>query len=263
MLMKLFKYDIKYLMRNISVFYLFTIISAVIYALIHSIKNSFTIFAIIEPLFAVFLFILLLGTILYSFYLGIKRFYQNTLKDEGYLTNTLPVKKSTIVLARLLANTLTMICTTAVCIIIAFLIDYESFDLSSLGNEVVPGLNGYAFLIIIIFILISQFATYATSFYSALSLGNKHNSNKIIWSIIYGIGIYIAMQTISIITIVIYALLMSSGNADFAVYLTESGTSQSTIILQLLTIAFTLNIIYTVINFFITTYTLKNKLNLE
>ena len=262
MLGKLLKYDLKSLFKAIIPLYLFVVLSAVFTIIAYKLGWNFTIFQILKFTFSTLFVISILVVLIFSFFIGVRRFYQNMLKDEGYLTNTLPIKKSSLIFSKLLASIIVMICSTIICLLAIILIELRSFDISQLNSEVVPGINGYGLAALIIIVAITQMMAYLSSFYNALSLGHKHSNNKMIFSIIYGIVIYVAIQVISSIGLIIFLNLANYGSLVTMEFST-SNSNISTLMLQMFGFAVIANIIYTTINFIMTKITLKNNLNLE
>ncbi|MDF9867033.1 magnesium-transporting ATPase (P-type) [Bacilli bacterium PM5-3] len=258
MLKKLLKYDLKSLFKSIIPLFLFSIISLAIF-LFTKLFDNYSIFNIISGIFNLLFIVSLLAILFASFFISIKRFYQNVLKDEGYLTNTLPVKKSSIVLSKLLSSAILMIVSALVCFLLTWASDFNNYDFSSLFEEIYPGFYGYTMALIVCAVIFFQTLALISAFYSSLSIGYSFNNHKNKKSILAGIVTYILMQVITIASIVL--LLYSF---DVAVVYTETTDLESIkLAVYILLLAMGLNIFYTIVNYLISTKMLDKKLNLE
>lgn len=205
MLKKLLKYDIKGTSKNLIPFYGIVLLLSVLVRLSGIIKEHFPITGFINAMMLLFFIIAVIAIVFYTFFVAIRRFYQTVLKDEGYLTNTLPVKRSNIILSQILTALIfiiTSIIVMASSLFIAFyskenfkyLIDFTA-DLSLMGTK--PWV-AYSYAGIM---LLLSYITYIIVFILALILGHQKSKNKIAYSFMYGIIIYCILQVISLLAL--------------------------------------------------------------
>ena len=95
MLVKLLKYDLKYMIRNMGVFYILSIVFAIITRVFLNLEQSVMI-NIIGKISAGFLYSALANILLNTMIRSWIRFRDSLYKDESYLTHTLPVTKNDI-----------------------------------------------------------------------------------------------------------------------------------------------------------------------
>jgi hypothetical protein len=183
------------------------------------------------------------------------------LRDEGYLTNTLPVKKSSIVCAKLIASAI-MVISSSIFVFLMLMIGEESFResvwwiLRNLNSEIESGtaIKGWMMILLVILAQLVQSLSYISGIFNALSIGYSKSGNKLLNSFVAGIIIYFIMQIISMIVMVSYfSSVIIYGTSDFWIHE----------IIGLLFITIILGAIFTLINYFMSVYMIEKKLNLE
>ena len=95
MLKKLLKYDLKYMLKNMSVFYILTIFFALTTRLFFSL-NQTIIIQVISQISVGIMYALIANTLINTLMRSWLRFRDSIYKDEAYLTHTLPVSKNNI-----------------------------------------------------------------------------------------------------------------------------------------------------------------------
>ena len=95
MLNKLLKYDLKYMLKNMSIFYILAIFFAITTRILFSIEQT-VIIKLIGQISVGCLFSMLASILINVMMRSWVRFRDSVYKDEGYLTNTLPVTKNDI-----------------------------------------------------------------------------------------------------------------------------------------------------------------------
>ena len=101
MLGKVLKYDLKRLGQSLTPLYIITLILSVVVLGGSYLTDINQLFTIAYGTVLLFFIVLLMAVGIGTFFLSIQKFYQNLLKDEGYLTNTLPVTKNTLILSKI------------------------------------------------------------------------------------------------------------------------------------------------------------------
>lgn len=206
MLKKLLKYDIKETSKNLLPFYGIVVLLSILVRLSEFIKEQFPITSFINAMTLLFFIIAIIAIIFYTFFVAIRRFYQTVLKDEGYLTNTLPVKRSNIILSKIITALIFIIASIIIMISSLFIAFYskegfKSFiDLINSNLSIMGTKPWIAYLYTGIMLLLS-YMTYIIVFILALILGHQKSKNKIAYSFMYGIIIYCILQVISVIAL--------------------------------------------------------------
>ena len=90
MLNKLLKYDLKYMVKNMSIFYILSIFFAITTRILFNLKQS-VIINIIGQISVGCMFAMLANTLINTIMRSWVRFRDSIYKDESYLTHTLPV----------------------------------------------------------------------------------------------------------------------------------------------------------------------------
>ncbi|MBQ7707854.1 MAG: hypothetical protein IJT72_08770 [Lachnospiraceae bacterium] len=154
-----------------------------------------------------------LFALLAVFFYPLYDFRNRLFKDQGYLTNTLPVKTSTLMIGRLIVDILTYI---SAAIVIPFSICLAAMDFRIYGKlfDLVIELIGYIttdvsnvlVLTMIILVLLTFLAGMLLSqwmFNAAYAFGHSFSNNKKVMSIIGMLIFYAAFQVLSIFFLVI------------------------------------------------------------
>ena len=186
MLKKLLKYDLKALYKSLIPIYATTLILSVTMKILDIIQEKITIFSFMYG-FTLMVFILaLFVTFLYTFFVSVRHYYNNILKDAAYLTHTLPVGKGPLVLSQCIAAFITFT-TSILIIVVALLIPFYRVDLVkdvltllALGIE---GVEKPLYYMSLFVVLMLSYIEYIVAFMLALSLGHSKISNKIVNSL--------------------------------------------------------------------------------
>lgn len=199
------------------------------------------------------------------------RFYKNLYTDEGYLMHTLPVTPRELILSKAITAFCWMMITTllilfSVCAI--FLSAYLKFGVEELGdlsemyfslNEFVVEVYGMSltgFCVYMIFSLVIGSLSGIFTIYASISLGQLFNRHKVLGSILCYIGIYFAMQILTMIVMIPYCVKLFSFDyfADSSMGLYMKYKLFSTMILSG---------IAAIVCYYITEMMMKKKLNLD
>jgi len=123
MLNKLLKYDLKYMIKNMSIFYILTIFFAITTRILFSLEQTVMI-NIISQISVGCLFAMLANTLINVMMRSWVRFRDSIYKDEAYLTHTLPVTKNDIYNSKFIQTLIFFIVSFAVIIISLFITYY-------------------------------------------------------------------------------------------------------------------------------------------
>lgn len=188
MLGKLIKYDLKYIYKQLFVFYLIVLSCAIVARLTNFETNSFIIIFIHE--FA--------QGCAYGFSFGMfvnatmrtwARFHQNFYKDESYLTHTLPIPRPTLWSAKFLSS-LIVVLISGLTLIAALLIMTPFNELIhgwSLNNP--DALRFYLTMFVATFF---QIAYIVQCGFTGILIGHRNNNNRAVHSVIWGLVTYFA-----------------------------------------------------------------------
>lgn len=253
MLEKVLKYDFKYMGKMLFPLYVMTIGVCLLTRLLYMGAEHFKVFEVLSLLTNVTGLLLLVATVVLTFVMVVKRFYTTLFKEEGYLTNVLPVKMETHILSKLICSLIFNILAVLV-FIGSFFIMYYSIELTEGMASFIEIFKQIIFYSIILIILTLQ--SYEMLVYAAYSIGQRKNKNKMLYSIISGIGLYFIPQIISLIAIGV-ACLLDPNYFD----LLESADIGA--IKTILMIANGIAILNIIICYFITVWSLNKKMDLE
>ena len=105
MLSKLLKYDFKSLSKTIFPIYLVSLLLALLTRGVNMLADKFNVFSIPSGFISAIFVIVLIAIPIMTFVFTILKFYQNLIKDEGYLMHTLPVSKHSLILSKTISST--------------------------------------------------------------------------------------------------------------------------------------------------------------
>ena len=156
MLKKLLKYDLKYMIKNMSIFYILAIFFSILTRILFSLKQT-VIINIIGQITVGCMFSMIASTLINTLMRSWVRFNDSIYKDEAYLTHTLPVTKKNIYDSKFI-ETLIFFIIGFLVVILSLFIAYYTKDrwimLKGLIDSITTGLNFNTTLFVISFILI-------------------------------------------------------------------------------------------------------------
>ena len=214
MLNKLLKYDLKYMIKNMSIFYILTIFFAITTRILFSLEQ--TIIVNILGQISVGCMFAMLGNILINTIMrSWVRFTDSIYKDEAYLTHTLPVTKNDIYNSKFI-QTLIFFIVGFLVILFSLFIAYYTKDrwimLKDLIGTITTGLefNTTLFVISFIVIIFLEIFNAIQCGFLGIILGHKKNNNKVVLSVLFGFTAYMLSQGIVLLLIFIVGLFNSS-----------------------------------------------------
>lgn len=162
---------------------------------------------IITAIFFVLYFIYIIALFVMTSVFIVMHFYKTMVSDQGYLTNTLPVKTSTLINAKLLAAIIWELIAGALLVLsfILFFIghihvnDIQDFmrDLTNLYHELFNYVNMPVLLIEVTVTAIVGLISGPLMMYAAIALGHLFKKHRILWAVISYFVIYVVMQIIA------------------------------------------------------------------
>ena len=214
MLNKLLKYDLKYMIKNMSVFYILSIVFALFTRILFSIEQS-VIVNILGQITVGCMFSMIANTLINTMMRSWIRFRDSLYKDEAYLTHTLPVSKNDIYNSKFI-QTLIFFIISFIVVLLSLFIAYYTEDrwlaLKGIVNSITTGLEFNTTLFIISFfaIIFLEIFNAIQAGYLGLIWGHKRNNNKIGFSVLYGFIIYITAQSMILLLVFVVGLFNSS-----------------------------------------------------
>ena len=214
MLLKVLKYDLKFTYKNLIIFYALSLFFALLGRICGMFDTS-GIMLILSKINNGIAISMIVSVIINNLMRVWARLVLNFYKDESYLTHTLPVKKSTLYLSKVLCGVITMLTSTVV-IAMSLLICYyskENIELLKNSLNIVATLydTSIASLLIQLFTLIFlEFTFILLTGYIGIILGHKSNNNKMLKSCLYGFLTYMASSIIILLIVYISGLFNSN-----------------------------------------------------
>lgn len=260
MLGKLIKYDFKSISKTLVPIFIVTLILSVLTRIFGMLADEISVFQYPAGLVTALCVALILGLPFITFIIGIMRYYNNLVKDEGYLTHTLPVKKQSLVLSKMITSSIGVLVSLLISIgsvFIAFNIDFKIFDAFVEAYNDIMEYDKWLLLLIFIALIVGYLSNLLLV-YSSISLGQTRNGNKALYSIIFGIVIYNITQVVCAILLV----APSIGNKNYLTYLDQDKPPVD-FINGFMVYAIIISIITCFIYYFITVRTMTKKLNLD
>lgn len=222
MLAKLLKYDLRYIYKTLGIYYVVTILCALV-CVATNINNPSGIIEFIHLFSGGASFGLSIGLFVNVITRSWARFQKNFYGDESYLTHTLPVMKRQLLLSKIIASSIALIFSLVVLIFCTIVTqvgfsNLQTFDemLKSEGFSLLS-IGTLLFLTVVLqqlFIILCGFA--------GILIGHRKNEHRAVWSWAAGIGLYI----ISNLLIIGFTLIWSLFDTDVHSFI-FSGESQS------------------------------------
>ena len=260
MLGKLIKHEFKSTARMFAALYGVVLVITLILKGIVEVQTVFKVDnTVLNMITAVTIIAFVLGIIaifLGSFVLVIKRFYDNMLKDEGYLSFTLPVRMGEHIAGKSIVGFAWMVISGVVAVLLVTILGLGHNEiLNSVKEGIELGIKemqefGYTgYVVELIFVLL-------LGCYSAIvSIGQTLGKNKVLGAFVAYLIIYFIMQIISSVAMVAIfgSNLDALNNADMG----------DAFFQPLMTFSIVLSIIQIAVYIAITNFMLKRKLNLQ
>ncbi|MBQ8379995.1 MAG: hypothetical protein IJX34_04170 [Clostridia bacterium] len=205
MLKKLLKYDLENVYKVLVVFYGLSIFFSILSRIFLNIENSFII-SIIGKICSGTTIAMIFNILINNLMRLWVRFKQNFYGDESYLTHTLPVDKKKLYLSKTLTSIITLLSSVVVIVLSLFIAYYSKENIELIKNLLLPLANAYDSTIIgiilaFVFVCFLELMNILQSGYVGIVLGNMKNNNKMMFSILLGLGTYLLTQIFTIIIV--------------------------------------------------------------
>lgn len=277
MLGKLFKHEWKAISKLLLVLHGFILIFAILSRIFFEASGGFDVAAsagaekavgVITGLLIFFLMLILFcAAVFTSVYIGY-RFYKNIFTEQGYLTNTLPVTPTQIIVSKgltgLLWTVIDVIVLAAALLIMFANGEFMSVLLSALGRcfHYLFALPAFCWIFLIM-LLLSPFLT-ILHLYFCVAVGSLVPNHKILGAIGVYIVSYVAVQVFSTVILALTGIGFGVANID-TTGMTGAETTYylGSLLTPMFLIILLCEIIATLVCFFVTKYIMTKKLNLE
>ena len=210
MLNKLLKYDLKYMIKNMSVFYILAIFFAITSRLL-TLPDQSVMIVILSKISSGCYIAMIANIIINVMMRSWVRFRDSLYKDESYLTHTLPVTKDNLYNSKFIQTLIFYFIGFVIIIFTLFIACYttDTWDLiKDYINTITTGFNmSTTFFIImaILIIFLEIFNAIQCGFYGII-LGYKKNTGKVAYSVLFGFIIYLIAQLIILGLVYVYGL---------------------------------------------------------
>lgn len=210
MLIKLLKYDLKYMIRNMSVFYILAVFFAITTRLL-SLPEQTAIISILSGISSGCVISMIANIIINLMMRSWVRFRDSFYKDEAYLTHTLPVTKNALYDSKFIQTLIFFFVGFAIGLISLFIAYYTPdtwLAIKAYIKTITTGLNMntlFFVLIAIIIIFLELFNAIQCGFLGII-LGYQRNNGKAGFSVLYGFTIYLIAQTLVLSLVFAYGL---------------------------------------------------------
>ena len=210
MLIKLLKYDLKYMIKNMCVFYILSIFFAITTRLL-SLPEQTVIISILSKISSGCMIAMIANVVINVMMRSWVRFRDSLYKDEAYLTHTLPVTKNDLYNSKFI-QTLAFFFIGFVISLLSLFIAYYTQDSWQVIKEYIKtitvGFNMSTLFFItmaIVLIFLELFNAIQCGFLGII-LGYKKNNSKIGFSVLFGFIIYLVAQTLVLGLVFVYGL---------------------------------------------------------
>lgn len=256
MLKKLLKYDIKYMLKEMFIFYILTFAFGIM-VLITSFLKQTIIVEIIKMVCQSGLIALIINIFINYMFRCWRRYNSFLYKDEGYLTNTLPVTKTELYLSTFISTFVIGI----INVLVVFLSLYIAYFNSNVLKNMLDGFSifGKGTLAITGAIMFLEILNYILFGYAGLTIGNRFNTKKMGRSVLFGLLFYAGSQILNTIAILCGSFL----NPKFMEIFTSSEIQDLSFMKHLLIMVLISTIVVTIISSFISCKILNKGVNLE
>ena len=194
MLGKLLKYDLKYMIKNMSVFYILAFVFAILTRVFFAVEDSL-IFNIIAQIcngtMISMICSIMINTMLRSWIIY---------KDKFYLTHTLPVTKNVIYDSQFIQSLFFFVVGFIViiaCLFIAYYTEAKWTLLKEFVSTSIAGLNVSftTFIILMLVIIFLEIYNAIQCGFFGMILGHRQNNSKVLLSVCFGFIAYMVVQS--------------------------------------------------------------------
>ena len=184
MLSKLLKYDFKNLYKTLLPIYLITFVITILTVILNNLSYTTNLFSTLNALMMLSYVVILMVLVVGTFFLNVRDFYLDFATERGYLINTLPVKKSSIITSKFITGLTTMISSLAVVFISFIILIIGNGEWTNFANDIaniledIPNYVVLSLTLITILMIVAYISGLAVC-YLSIALGQLKNTNKL------------------------------------------------------------------------------------
>lgn len=271
MVKKLFKYEFLSYFKVMGVVYAVLLSVAAFDRISRIFESESTVYKIISGFSVATYSVTLFAVFIFSFLLGIIRFYKNFFTGEGYLSFTLPVSNTQHISVKLLTALAMQLITvlvalTSVCIITAGEVLNEfvkagTFLLSKL--YAIVGFDSVMYIFEALLFFITLIVMQLLLFYACIAVGQISNKNRILAAVGAYFAYYIFTQIVSTVVIVLLSVYADDLLTIFNPAIMFMKEHIECVVHLGLCAVTVWNLLLSAVFFFVTRFMLNKKLNLE
>lgn len=189
MLGKIIKHEFKATYKTALTMILSVLLVGGIVRMMNMVSFNGTVWRIIEMIIDVFYILLLIAVPVSMFVASLMRFYRTMVKDEGYLTHTLPVKKTQLINGKLITSVIWIIISVMV-IPLSLLLNvknsiYTFHDISELLKLVFSNSTYIMDFVMFIVLIIVSIMTELLLCYASIGMGQMFNGHRLAGSVLF------------------------------------------------------------------------------
>ena len=216
--------------------------------------------------------IAIIGVCVMSMVVMVQRFYRNLLQDEGYVMMTLPVSVHQQVWSKLIVSAvwfaLTVVVVCVACLVMAFDVGFvqqiaagcrEVFRELYRNFTAYYAINGTALAVEFLVMCFVGCCAMCLQFYASLAIGHSFANHKMAWSVLW---FFIIQFVVQLLGGSVIAVLDESWLHHLLMGWTDNLTGVAAMHLSMVFLILG-ELVYGAIFYFLTTYFLKKRLNLE
>ena len=210
MLTKLLKYDLKYMIKNMSVFYILSLFFSILTRILFNMEQSVMV-KLIGQISLGCMISMIINIIINTMLRSWIRFRDSLYKDESYLTHTLPVTKNQLYNSKFIQTLIFYFIGFIIVLICLFITFYSKENwliISNYVKSITTGLNMsnvFFISLVITLIFLEIFNAIQCGFFGIIC-GHRMNNGKIGHSVFIGFLAYIISQSLVLFLVYLYGL---------------------------------------------------------
>ena len=210
MLTKLLKYDLKYMIKNMSVFYILSLFFSILTRIFFNMEQSVMV-KLIGQISLGCMISMIINIIINTMLRSWIRFRDSLYKDESYLTHTLPVTKNQLYNSKFIQTLIFYFIGFIIVLICLFITFYSKENwliISNYVKNITTGLNMsnvFFISLLITLIFLEIFNAIQCGFFGIIC-GYRMNNGKIGHSVFIGFLAYIISQSLVLFLVYLYGL---------------------------------------------------------
>jgi hypothetical protein len=226
MIKNLMKYDIKKMLRIVIYIDACAILLAALTRLV-GIWDNIQLIYIIKQFFQGFTYSAIASVLINTFIHILAVFITNFYKDESYLTHTLPVTKSQLLISKYLSALISVVSSVAVCFVSLFIMLYSKGFIEALKAFIKATVADFnvsvgLFVFILVYLIFAQLCSIISMTFSAVIKANRYNAKRIIKGLLWFFAYYLIASLAFLVVAAIVFLIRGSIGDMFAEQMSQA-----------------------------------------